>query len=141
MKLIKRLIICFILLDNFLTRFPGKLLFRTKWILAGECRQCGECCKEIYLKINPKQLGSKLFTTLAIKWISWIFDFILLKIDYENHYLIFTCKHRKPDGRCGNYFWRPSICRNYPLVDYFDKPKLLPGCGYSAIIRSDHAKT
>lgn len=136
MKLFKRLIISFILLDNFLTNLCKRILFKTRWVLVGKCRRCGTCCKEIYLKITPRQLSSKFFANLAIKWISWIFDFILLKIDYDNYYLIFTCKYRQPDGRCGNYFWRPNICRNYPLVDYFNEPKLLPGCGFSARLRN-----
>ncbi len=131
MKYLKRLIIQFILLDNVLTNLPKKLLFRTRWRLEGKCRQCGNCCKGIYLKIDPKQLGSELFTKLAIAWITWLFDFILLEIDYENHYLVFTCKHLQASGKCGNYFWRTSICRNYPLVDYFKKPEFLPGCGFS----------
>jgi hypothetical protein len=122
----------FVLLDNFLTNSIKKALFKSKWVLTGKCKQCGNCCKEIYLKIDPGQLGSKLFSTLAIKWITWLFDFILLRIDYENYYLVFTCKHIRADGKCGNYFWRPNICRNYPLVDYFEEPKLLPGCGFSA---------
>ena len=132
MKLLKRIIIGFVLLDNFLTNFPKKILFKTNWVLEGKCKQCGTCCREIYLKITPRQLSSRFFTGLAIKWTSWIFDFILLRIDYDNYYLIFTCKHRQPDGRCGNYFWRPNICRNYPLVDYFEEPKTLPDCGFRA---------
>jgi Fe-S-cluster containining protein len=128
----KKIIISFILLDNFLTNLPKKVLFRSRWVLEGKCKKCGTCCKEIYLKISPRQLSSKLFTELAIRWTSWIFDFILLRIDYENYYLVFTCKHLRPDGKCGNYFWRPNICRNYPLVDYFEEPKTLPDCGFRA---------
>ncbi len=135
MRILKRLIISIILLDNFLTNLPKKVLFRTRWVIEGKCKQCGVCCQEIYLKITPKQLSSKFFTNLAIGWTCWIFDFILLRIDYDNHYLIFTCKHRRLDGKCGNYFWRPNICRNYPLVDYFEEPKTLPNCGFKAKLR------
>jgi Fe-S-cluster containining protein len=135
MRTIKRLIIAIILLDNFFANLPKKVLFKTRWVLGGKCRQCGNCCKEIYIKISPRQLSSRLFTTLAIKWISWIFDFIVLRKDYDYYYLVFTCKHRRSDGKCGNYFWRPSICRNYPLVDYFKEPKVLPGCGYRPHLR------
>jgi len=130
--LLKRFIILFILLDNYLTQIPKKVLFRTTWKLQGKCKQCGICCQEIYLKINPRQLASRLFTKLAIAWISWIYDFKLLKVDWDNFYLVFTCKKRRPDGKCGDYGWRPNICRNYPLVDYFEEPKFLPGCGFKA---------
>jgi len=135
-KLLKRTIITFIFLDNFLTNLPKKILFKTQWVLEGKCKQCGTCCREIYLKVTPRQLSSKLFMKLAIAWISWIFDFILLRIDYDNHYLVFTCRHIRADGKCGNYFWRPNVCRNYPLIDYFEKPRLLPKCGFRARLRN-----
>ncbi|OGB87816.1 hypothetical protein A3J44_00035 [candidate division WOR-1 bacterium RIFCSPHIGHO2_02_FULL_45_12] len=136
MLFFKRSIISVILLDNFLTHFPKKLLFKTRWRLEGKCKQCGACCQEIYLKITPRQLSSKLFTALAVKWIGWVFDFILLRVDYDNYYLVWTCKHKQAGGRCGNYFWRPSVCRNFPLVDYFDEPGFIPGCGYGASKRN-----
>ena len=130
--MLKRFIISFILLDNFLTTIPKKLLFKTRWKLQGKCKQCGNCCCEIYLKITPRQLASRLFTKLAVAWISWIYDFKLLNIDYDNFYLVLTCKKTRPDGKCGDYRWRPNICRNYPLVDYFEEPKFLPDCGFKA---------
>jgi len=127
----KRLIIIFVILDNFLTN-SAKKIFRTRWVLTGRCRQCGNCCKEIYLKMTPNQMKSRFFTNISVRWISWLFDFNLLRIDREHDYLVFNCKHLTPEGKCGNYFWRPNICRNYPLVDYFEEPKFLPGCGYEA---------
>ena len=133
MRLIKRLFIAIVLFDNLLTNLPKKLLFKTNWKVGGECKQCGVCCQEIFLKMTPRQISSKFFTDLATRWTSWLFDFILLRVDHEYNYLVFTCHHLRPDGKCGNYFWRPSICRNYPLVDYFAKPKLLPDCGFEAI--------
>ena len=115
-----------------MANFPKKYIFRTKFVLKGKCNMCGNCCKRILLKITPEQINSKLFMKIAIKWIEWIFDFIFLDIDYEDNYLAFTCKHIKPDGKCGNYLFRPNVCRNYPIVDYFKKPVLLPDCGYKA---------
>ncbi len=135
MTWLKRLIITFVLLDNLLLNLLKKILFKSRWVLSGKCKQCGICCEEIYLKMTPNQIGSKFFTGLAIRWISWLFDFILIRIEQEPGYLVFTCKHRLRDGCCGNYFWRPNICRNYPLVDYFEEPKMLPGCGYEARLR------
>ncbi|MBU0687285.1 MAG: YkgJ family cysteine cluster protein [Candidatus Margulisbacteria bacterium] len=135
MKIIKRFIMLFVILDNFILNSLKKLFFKTNWVLGGKCKQCGSCCKRILLKMTRKQIESPFFTKLSIKWITWLFDFILLDIDRNNHYLAFTCKHLKPDGKCGNYFWRPNICRNYPLVDYFEEPKLLPECGFKAELR------
>jgi len=132
MKYLKRLIIIFILLDNLITQ-SLKRLFKTNYRIEGKCKKCGVCCQEILLKIHPNLLKGELITKTVIAWISWIFDFYLLYIDRENGYLAFSCYHRLPDGSCGNYFWRPSVCRNYPLVDYFKKPELLPGCGYKVV--------
>ena len=135
MRALKRAVISVILIDNFLANFPKKALFRTRWVLEGKCKKCGTCCQEIYMKISPRQLSSRFFTDLAVRWISWIFDFSLLRVDRDNLYLVFTCRHLRPDGKCGNYFWRPNICRNYPLVDYFEEPKTLPECGFQAVER------
>ncbi len=127
----KRILLVLVLVDNWLTNL-AKRLFPTRWRLAGGCRRCGNCCREIHLKMTPSQMRSKLFTTLSIRWISWLFGFILLGIDEANNALIFTCRHLTADGRCGNYRWRANVCRNYPLLDYFDEPKFLPGCGVRA---------
>ncbi|MFA6431598.1 MAG: YkgJ family cysteine cluster protein [Candidatus Margulisiibacteriota bacterium] len=129
MQIVKRIIIFFVLLDNFLTN-TFKNLFGTKWKIVGKCNQCGTCCKRILMVMTPAQIRSPLFTGLSIRWISWLFDFILLDIDHERNYLAFTCSHLTPEGKCGNYFWRPNVCRNFPLVEYFEKPVLLDGCGY-----------
>ena len=130
----KRIIIIFVILDNFVNNLIKKL-FRSRWVLTGKCRQCGNCCRKILLKMTPAQTRSPLFTRIAVRWISWLFDFIFLGIDRENNYLIFTCKHLTPAGKCGNYFWRPNVCRNFPLVDYFEEPSLLPQCGFQAKLR------
>ncbi|MFA4857921.1 MAG: YkgJ family cysteine cluster protein [Candidatus Margulisiibacteriota bacterium] len=129
MKYLKRFFMLFVLLDNLLTNLL-RTLFRSRWRKIGKCKKCGQCCRQIYLTMTPRQIASPLFTNLAIHWISWLFDFVLLKVDTENHALVFTCKHISLDGKCGNYFWRPNVCRNYPLVDYFKEPVFLPGCGY-----------
>lgn len=129
--LIRRLILCFVLLDNILTNLAKKL-FKTRWKRVGICQQCGNCCRLIILTMTPAQVKSKFFTDLSIRWISWLFGFKLIRVDQENLSLIFSCRHLTPEGKCGNYFWRPNICRNYPLVDYFEEPKFLPGCGYEA---------
>ncbi|HTY13314.1 MAG TPA: YkgJ family cysteine cluster protein [Candidatus Omnitrophota bacterium] len=130
----KRFIMVFVLLDNLITG-SLKRAFPTNWERTGKCKICGNCCKEILLKATPRQINSPLFANIAVRWISWLFDFILIRVDRENNYLAFTCKHITPSGKCGNYFWRPSVCRNYPLLDYFDEPKFLPNCGYSATKR------
>ena len=127
----RHLILSFVLLDNLLTNLTRKI-FKTRWALAGTCQQCGSCCRQIVLTMTPAQIKSRLFTDISVRWISWLFGFELIRIDEENLSLIFSCRHLTKENKCGNYFWRPNVCRNYPLVDYFEEPKLLPNCGYNA---------
>ena len=121
-----------VLTDNVLTNLVKRYVLKTRYELKGGCLKCGQCCRQIYLKVTRAQATSPLFAKLSIKWIEWLFDFKLKWVDFEDNYFVFECKHLKPDGACGNYFWRPSVCRNYPLVDYFKEPVFLPGCGYKA---------
>jgi hypothetical protein len=132
--MLKKFFMLFVLADNFLTNSAGKI-FRKNWALGGQCRQCGSCCRRIILTMTPAQMRSRLFTEISVRWISWLFGFRLLEIDRENNSLAFSCDHQTDAGKCGNYFWRANVCRNYPLVDYFKEPKFLPGCGFSAKLR------
>lgn len=134
MKYLKRFLISIMLLDNLIMQGLKKF-FPTRHKIAGTCRQCGVCCQEIHLKMTPRQIYSKFFRDLCIRWLSFLYDFYLLRIDYPRNYLVFSCKHKGKDGKCQNYFWRPAICRNYPLLDYFEKPVFLKGCGYEVAKR------
>jgi Fe-S-cluster containining protein len=134
--MLKKFVMLFVLADNWLTNLV-KRLFSTCWQLTGHCRQCGQCCRRIILTMTPAQIKSKLFTDLSIRWISWLFGFRLIEIDHEHYSLVFNCRHQTPEGKCGNYRWRPNVCRNYPLVDYFKEPQLLPGCGFAKNISGE----
>ena len=130
--MLRKAILVAIITENLLNNLCRKA-FKTKWALEGKCRKCGACCREIALVVHPKILTSRSITALVSRWISWVFDFHLIRIEYDMNYMIFGCKHIKTDGTCGNYKWRPSVCRNYPIVDYFKKPSLFDNCGYKAI--------
>ncbi len=133
-KALKKLLMISVLADNILTNLPKRML-GTRYKITGKCKKCGQCCREIYLKASRTQITNPLFSKLSVKWIEWLFDFKLKWVDLEDNYFVFECKNLRPDGTCGNYFWRPNICRNYPLVDYFDEPVFLPGCGYGSELR------
>jgi hypothetical protein len=127
--MIRQFILSLVLAYNWLTNL-AKRPFPTRWHLTGRCRQCGQCCRRIILTMTPAQIRSRLFTTLSIRWLSWLFRFELIELDGEHDSLVFRCRQLTPDNKCGDYRWRPNICRNYPLVDYFKEPQLLPGCGF-----------
>jgi Fe-S-cluster containining protein len=130
--MLRKFMMMFVLADNYITNLAGAF-FRKQWKLEGKCRKCGKCCKEIHMKVEPHLIGNRFTRELVIRWISWLFNFYLIRIDYDRDYLVFSCRSINPDGTCGDYRWRPSVCRNYPLVDYFDEPALLEGCGFRAV--------
>jgi hypothetical protein len=125
----------FVLLDYWLYRLV-KSPIKTKWVLTEKCGKCGKCCKEIKLYIEPKMLSSKFVSNMVIAWTSWLFNFKLKRIDYDRSDLVFECKTLGPDGTCMDYKWRPSVCRSYPLVDYFEEPALFSICGYKKKLRN-----
>ncbi len=131
-RTIKRLLLVMVLADNVLTNFVKEHILKSRYKLKGGCLKCGQCCRQIYLKATRPQVTSPLFAKLSVKWIEWLFDFELKQIDTADNYFVFGCKNIRPDGKCGNYFWRPNICRNYPLLDYFKEPVFLPRCGYGS---------
>ena len=129
MRAIKRLILIPMLVDNIIMQ-TLKNLFPKRHKIQGKCKTCGSCCREILLKMSKSQMKSKFFTALVVRWLSWLYDFYLLKIDYDRGYLAFSCHHKGKDGRCMNYKWRPPVCRNFPLLDYFEEPSFISGCGF-----------
>lgn len=133
-RYLKRAVMAISLADNALSNIV-RSIFKTRYKVRGNCLKCGQCCRQIYLKVSRRQAASPLFARLSIKWIEWLFDFRLKWIDYEDDYFVFECLNQKQDGTCGNYFWRPGICRNFPLADFFKEPVFIPGCGFSSEIR------
>ncbi len=121
---------CLVIADNFLGNILKRYILRPKHGIRGKCLMCGQCCRQIYLEMSPSQTKSPLFTKLALMWIQWLFNFRYLRTDIEAMSLVFECKSLLPDGKCGDYTWRPGICRNFPLLHYFKEPVFLPGCGY-----------
>ena len=132
--MIRRLVLLLMLADNAVTNLVKKP-FRTRWVLVGKCNQCGKCCQNIKLAINPRLLSSVFIRELVIMWTSWVMGFHLKRIEYTPPYLVFGCKKVRSDGTCGDYKWRPNVCRNYPLVDFFEEPALFKTCGFKAKLR------
>ncbi len=132
--MIRKLVLLIMLADNYVTNLVKKP-FRTRCVLVGKCNKCGKCCQDIKLAINPRLLSNIFTRELVVRWTSWVMGFHLKRIEYDPNYLVFGCKSVRPDGTCGVYKWRPNVCRNYPLVDFFDEPALFETCGYKAKLR------
>ena len=115
------------------------VLFRPQYILTGKCRQCAQCCEQIGVH-DPKNIFKHSFLgKMVINYYQKINDFQFLGYISEQRMFIFSCKHFDQDQKkCLNYRHRPAICRGYPLVRYFDKPEIMPGCGYQTELRKAH---
>ena len=79
----------------------------------GQCRGCGNCCKNISVKHGKKVIKSlEQFEALQRKFPIYR---MFKVIDQAKTGLIFQCIYlNEKTGRCIDYENRPPICRNYP---------------------------
>ncbi len=76
------------------------------------CDYCtAKCCKYFALPIDVPD------TTRDLDFMRWflLHDRASVFVEDESWYLLVhtTCKHLLPDNRCGIYYTRPEICREY----------------------------
>lgn len=111
-----------------------RLVIPPKFVVLGRCHMRGNCCTMIVA--NPpsfiKDRPALLACFAAYHRVMHNFHVVNRGPDRE---LIFKCHHLRDDGRCGIYRHRPFICRNYPVLPWFEAPKPLPGCGYQVAPR------
>jgi hypothetical protein len=123
----------FILMDLSAQRV-ARLLIRPPFKKAGKCLKRGNCCHYILVPEAKGFLG-KLFYF----WNTQILGFYRRTPDvYESEgkrVYAMGCRYLKKDGACGRYFLRPTVCRKWPLIDYFGYPRILKGCGFKAVNR------
>lgn len=122
----------FILFDLAMTKLVARVI-KPRYEIRGSCDKRGVCCTQILG--NPPRFVKRSF---LLQWfanyhrIMHNFHVVARGPDQE---LIFRCGHLKTDGRCGIYRYRPRLCRNYPVLPFFEPPRLLPGCGYAVVPR------
>jgi Fe-S-cluster containining protein len=49
--------------------------------------------------------------------------------------LVMGCRYLNKDGSCQHYHLRPTVCRKWPIIEHFGRPRILKGCGFRAIPR------
>ena len=108
-------------------------IMRPKYELLGDCVSCGECCKAIYGDPPAFIKNSKLLA-LYIGYHQIAHNFSVRGRGPKDE-VIFSCNHLQSDNRCGIYFWRPLLCRNYPLRPLYIQLNLLPLCSYQTAHR------
>ena len=118
-------------------------IFPSQWQLKGGCQKTGECCKLIVLEM-PAFLKMPALFRLARKWGIWwherINGFTYAGEEAGGALIGFTCKRLGKNHLCLDYKNRPRVCREYPQVRYYGKPRLYKGCGFYFSLRAQKPK-
>lgn len=130
---IRLLFFPFMILDRWMQGF-AKWIVRPPLKRGGKCKRRGNCCYFILFKKN-RGLMERLLTF----WCTQVNGFykrdkMPQKFDKKDWWVM-GCRYLKKNGSCGNYFFRPSICRNWPVIEHFGHPQLLKGCGFTPVPR------
>lgn len=103
-----------------------------KYILNGECKKCGRCCRNIVFFAYGESIKDEtVYEELRYK--NKRMNLFYPSGKNEKGELLFTCKSLLPDNRCKYYYLRSLYCRRYPLVKSLATGKYLTPpeeCGY-----------
>jgi Fe-S-cluster containining protein len=125
---IKLFVFPFVLLDYAMHKLARKII-RPPFKKEGKCLKRGNCCYYVLIR-HSKNLFGKLFYL----WQTEINGFYLrYKEPYEyegKKMVVMGCRYLKKDGTCNQYWLRPMVCREWPVIEHFGYPKILKGCGY-----------
>lgn len=133
---IKVMMLPFLWLDSF-SQKVAKLIIPPPFVRAGKCKKRGNCCHYILIRKFKGPLGF-----LDIFWHTQVNGFFRRQkkaVDYDKGKVyVMGCRYLKKDGRCGNYLFRPSVCRTWPRIEIFGVPEVLKGCGIYPKERTSH---
>ena len=111
------------------------------WVLkppyrrVGHCHKRGNCCHYILIP-EPKGLIGRLNFMLNMQ-VNGFYPRYPDVYEYEgDHIVVMGCRYLKKDGSCAHYWLRPTVCRKWPLIEHFGRPRILKGCGFKALPRS-----
>jgi hypothetical protein len=110
-----------------------RFVYPPRFEIVGECHKRGTCCKSIIG--NPPDWVKRGRWLQLFAAYHRVFHNFQVVARGPNDEVIFSCGHLRSDGRCGIYRYRPMLCRTYPVLPWFDAPKVLPGCGYQVAPR------
>lgn len=117
----------------------AKAIIRPPFTPVGKCKRRGNCCHYI---LFPETHG--ILKKLFLFWNTEVQGFFPRDgMTYEHEgkkVMAMGCRHLRENGSCSNHFFRPKVCRSWPMIKYFGYPKILKGCGYKAKLRKSYAK-
>ncbi|MBO6273257.1 YkgJ family cysteine cluster protein [bacterium] len=108
------------------TKILGKKYYRT-----GECKGCGRCCRQIYVKHAKGVIqDEKDFERLKHQHRFYTYLKVMGKDEIG---LVFECQNLDSEThKCKIHKTRPGICRRYPQEEIFMMGGTLSeDCGYS----------
>ncbi|MEM7174301.1 MAG: YkgJ family cysteine cluster protein [Chlamydiota bacterium] len=127
-RAIKEILLPFLWLDQGMQRLAKKII-RPPFSRKGQCKRRGNCCYYILVRSSNSFMG-KLFYF----WYTQIQGFYprLKKPHVYNGKKVWVmgCRYLKPNGHCAHYRLRPSVCRQWPVIEHFGYPRVLKGCGF-----------
>jgi len=132
-RLLAELFRMFVLLELAAERLV-RLVKRPRFVLTGQCHHRGVCCQQIVGDPPRFVKRQRWLLELFCRYHLVAHRFRVVGRGPEDE-LIFSCEHLTAEGQCGIYRFRPYLCRNYPLVPFYEAPKVLPGCGFVPIPR------
>jgi len=128
-----------VLMLDLLMQKLAKLIIRPPFKQTGTCKRRGNCCYYILL---PEAEG--IFGKVFYFWQTQVNGFFLREKspadDEGKKMLIMGCRYLKENGSCGSYRTRPSVCRRWPIIQHFGRPRVLKGCGYNPTLRKSYQK-
>jgi Fe-S-cluster containining protein len=122
-------------------------ILRPRYRLRGACKKRGACCRYLVMDLGQ---GRGLFGLFAW-WTREVNGFFERGFEVGGGEIaedaqsgemvesatlkIHSCRHLRADGTCADYFFRPTVCRTWPRIRYFNPPAILKGCGFSVVDR------
>lgn len=105
-------------------------ILRKKYIRKGQCKGCGRCCREIYVKHAGGIIkDEKQFKNL--KKLHYFYSYLKI-VDKTEDGLVFECQKLDPEtNKCTVYQNRALLCRLYPQEEIFRMGGIISeDCGY-----------
>lgn len=132
---VRLLFLPFVILDQISKRI-AKWLIKPPLVAQGKCKRRGNCCYFITMRKTRWPWGA-----LQKFWVTEINSFFFrsqetVKAHGRESYVL-GCRYLQKDGSCKHYFFRPTVCREWPKIEWFGHPQILKGCGYAAADREN----
>lgn len=130
---VKILVLPSILLDLTAQKIARKLI-QPPYKQVGKCLKRGNCCHYILLP-EPKGILGRLYYFYNTQINGFYSRFSEPHECEGKKIMVMGCRYLKKDGSCSNYHLRPTVCRTWPMIEYFARPRILKGCGFKAVPR------